>query len=135
MAYCLLEQDIYADFIKEGCVRYSTVDSSPQGPFDFVMHGSRTIAIKDMVGAFRDAHRLFHRGDLGLDGHDLQTIAARLETLLHLSQGVPTAVGSGHQSLRRKVHAVAHSTRLSAPFVEGDIETTIEHLHLDGGYG
>lgn len=34
---------------------------------------------------------------------------------MQIWQGVPTAVGSGQQSLRRKVQAVAHSLRLSSP--------------------
>ena len=38
-----------------------------------------------------------------------------LRQVLALKQGSPAAVGSGRSSLRRKVHAVLHATRLSSP--------------------
>lgn len=110
-AYCMCEQERNDTFLVDGCVRYCTVDSSPQGPYDYVMHGARTISSKDLVIAMHHANRLCD-STLGLG--DRRTAASRLDTLLALSQGVPTAVGSGRQSLRRKVHAVVHSVRLSS---------------------
>ena len=39
----------------------------------------------------------------------------QLQGALSITQGVPTAVGSGRQSLRRKMHAVCHSIRMTSP--------------------
>ena len=49
MGHCLLEQELTARFLEKGCVRYSQVDSSPQGFMDWVMHGSRTMLNEQLV--------------------------------------------------------------------------------------
>lgn len=132
MAYCMYEQQLYDNFLQRGCVRFCTVDSSPQGPFDFVMHGSRTVAKADLVPAMRDANRLCRPG---VPEGERRIIAQRLSDLLHLSQGVPTAVGSGRQSLRRKVHAVAHAVRLSCSSWRGVADMLSSTMSWTGDLG
>jgi hypothetical protein len=72
------------------------------------MHGARTVSLNSIVDAMHDANVLCS----DLDPEAKKQAAARLAPLLNLSQGVPAAVGAGRQSLRRKIHAVAHSVRL-----------------------
>lgn len=46
MGFCLWEQQHHEALVQHGCVRYGTVDSSPQGPHDWVLHGARTSMAK-----------------------------------------------------------------------------------------
>jgi hypothetical protein len=92
-------------------VRYGTVDSSPQGPYDFVLHGARTLSGTAVLQAARDSDRLH---DDSLTEDEKKLITERLRSALLLTQGAPCAVGAGRQSLARKVHAVVHSTRMYA---------------------
>ena len=64
--------------------------------------------MRSVVDAMRDANVLCS----DVDDETKKQAAGRLAPLLHLSQGVPTAVGAGRQSLRQKIHAAAHSVRL-----------------------
>ena len=112
MGFCLWEQGRHGALVRDGCVRYGTVDSSPQGPQDWVLHGARTIAVKDLVDAMVMADKLC---EPTTTSEEKSVIVAKLEPLLAVSQGVPTAVGSGRQALHNKVHAVAHSVRLVSP--------------------
>ena len=108
----------------EGFCRWGTLDSSPQGAWDWLLAGSTLVAGSRLPECFRDANALIA---LGLAAAEVETevgdesvsqqsaIAARLASHLSLMQGTPTAVGAGRASLEYKVHALAHSTRLSAP--------------------
>ena len=91
LAFCIIEQRRHAVLLREGCVRYSTVDSSPQGHRDWVLQGARTISLRSIIEAMEDADRLC-RPETSAD--DRTTIGKRLDRLLNLTQGVPTAVGS-----------------------------------------
>ncbi len=97
-----------------GICRWGTVDSSEQGNFDLLYHGVTTMAVVDLVPRFRDALELLRQGP-GHPAQDcghLRAITARLAGALVIRAGVPAGVGSGRGSLRHKVHALAHSTRL-----------------------
>ena len=91
MATCLLEQEVHAEVIKDDFVRYATVDSSPQGPYDFVMSGARAISARSLLEAARGADRLH---DASLDEDEKKEIGF-LEVTLNLLQAAPAAVGSG----------------------------------------
>ena len=93
MGFCLWEQQRHGELLKNGCVRYGTVDSSPQGPQDWVLHGARSIELKDVVGAMITANKLC---DETTTAEEKTVLVAKLEPLLVISQGVPTAVGSGN---------------------------------------
>jgi hypothetical protein len=111
MSYCALHRDENTRLVSSpgGVIRFSTIDSSPQGGWDWVMHGSRTLSLESCAKAFQLAQDLHQAGLSDKQEADIQE---ELSTLLALCQGVPTAVGSGKSSLRRKVHAVIHSQRL-----------------------
>ena len=110
IAFCRFEAELYENMRADGGYsRFGTMDSSPQGGHDWVLSGSRTIANKCLVPALKDAHRLCLPN---LERDEKAEIQRRLREMLVLSQGVPTAVGSGRQSLNRKMHAVTHATRL-----------------------
>ena len=49
-----------------------------------------------------------------VDGAVAAQTQSKLEALLQLEQGVPVALGSGRQALPYKVHALAHSSRLTS---------------------
>jgi len=110
IGFCCWEQSLSSDMVLRGdFVRYGTVDSSPQGPYDFVLHGARTLSGNSVLQAARDSERLH---DDSLPEDEKKLIAERLRSALLLTQGAPCAVGAGRQSLARKVHAVVHSTRM-----------------------
>ena len=109
MGYCVLESEITTRLLQQGCVRYLTVDSSPQGHIDWVMHGTRTITNDLLVPAFHAANRM---ATTSLDEEERKRIAKELAPMLQWVTGVPTGVGSGRQSVGRKAHALVHSTRL-----------------------
>ena len=94
-----------------GVVVYRMVDSSPQGGWDWFLHGSRTIPMEELGGAFADAMVLLSA--MAADT-DKSSAAKRLAALLPFRQGPPTAVGSGRASLRRKAHALCHSVHLES---------------------
>ena len=93
------------------CVHWRTVDSSPQGGHDWVLHGARAMATSELEPALDAAHELCGPN---VGGHRQRELVAYLEPLLHLQQGAPVAVGSGQASVRRKVHALVHSQRLQS---------------------
>ena len=98
--------------VKQGdFVRYGTVDSSPQGAFDFVLHGARTLSGTAVLQAARDSERLHANS---LPEGEKKLIAERLRSALVLTQGAHCAEGAGRQSLARKVHAMTHRARIYA---------------------
>lgn len=111
MGYCLLEQRRTEELLKGGVV-HAQVDSSPQRQHDWVLHGSRKIPIGQAVALMHAANRLCSENLLADEESALMTF---LDGCLDMVQGVPITEGSGQQSLRRKVRAVAHSLRLSSP--------------------
>jgi hypothetical protein len=100
----------------EGVVRWSTVDSSPQGGWDWLLSGSAVLRVSDCVVCFRDAQELIALGRGQLDNDETRAaqtfIVDRLSPRLCLTQGVPTGLGSGRSKLRHKVQALLHATKL-----------------------
>jgi hypothetical protein len=98
-----------------GAVRWGTVDSSPQGRYDWVAAGFVTIAASDIVSLLFDANTLIRQCKAG---HDLindpahNAILKRLTNALRWVQSAPAGVGSGRCSLAAKVHSIVHATRL-----------------------
>ena len=94
-----------------GAVSWRTVDGSPKGGWDWVLHGKRSMASEDLLPAFDAARALCDSAtEVGVS----RAHARFLEPLLRLVQGAPVGVGSGKASVRRKVHAVVHSERLQS---------------------
>ena len=94
-----------------GTVSWRTVDSSPKGGYDWVLHGHRTIALADIADALESAHVLCASEAPEATQREH---ARKLEQWLQLTQGAPVGVGSGEGSARRKIHAVVHSQRLQS---------------------
>jgi len=99
-----------------GVVTWRQVDSSPQGGWDWVIHGRRLIAGRDVVHAYKcalDLINIAHQDDKASLPR-ARECATYLDSAMRLEQGAPTAVGSGKGSLRRKIRAVYHSERLGS---------------------
>ncbi|CAK0800961.1 unnamed protein product, partial [Prorocentrum cordatum] len=95
-------------------VRWSTVDSSPQAGWDWVMHGHCTINSGDVVRLFRIGLRLQRlAGDGDIDAGE--ECMDELRAVFKLRLNMPTAVGSGRADVRYKAHAMLHGERLTAP--------------------
>ena len=110
---CKWQQNVHEDMLQgDGVFRWATVDSSPQGGWEWVLHAATTMRISDAVAALRTATMLATSDDV--DTPECAAALKRLRSVLCLHQGVPTVVGSGYASLSHKVHAVCHSTRLTA---------------------
>ena len=100
-----------------GVTRWGTLDSSPQGSFDWLLTGASTMCSCDLSACYRDANRLIAlgQGPISDEACDEQKIIhLRLSPLLQIVQGVPTAVGSGRASVKYKIHSMCHSTRLTS---------------------
>ena len=72
------------------CVRYGTLDASPQGGFDWLLVGATTIAQQDLLRAFRLSTDLCDPAD----EHEKEHVK-ELSRLLQLRQLPPVALGSG----------------------------------------
>lgn len=112
MGFCMWEQTRTNELLERGCVAHGMVGSSPQGQHDWVLRGSRRLPLDELVGLMAAANRLCAPG---VSATEERVLMHKLEAFVSMSQGVPTAVGSGQQSLRRKVQAAAHSLRLTCP--------------------
>lgn len=96
-----------------GCLlSWKTIDLSPKAGYEWVMHGSTTLNAKDVQVAYEVSNQLY---DSALNDDEKRGVDAELRKHLGLEQGVPTAVGSGRQGLAYKLHAWAHSCRLTSP--------------------
>ena len=111
IAYVTTQQPFHSGLLNSpgGAIVFSTVDSSPQGGWDWVMSGHRALSAEDVVACFRCATVILNRT---ADEETLAEASATLKQKLRIVQGSPTAVGSGKSSLRRKVHALLHAARL-----------------------
>ena len=111
--WCLQSQwKVQRSLESGGVVVYRTIDSSPQGAYDWVMHGSRMIRADEIVQCFEAAHSLI-QGTLEARRRD-DDFQGRphldyLEPRLEWTQGMPASVGSGRCSALHKIHAVFHS--------------------------
>ena len=119
IAFCRWVSNINNSTIlsNSGFCRWGTLDASPQGSWDWLLAGATLARMSDIETCLHDANRLISLGNK----HDAQetcleqaSIASRLAEHLTIVQGTPTAVGAGRSGLVRKVHALAHSVRLSA---------------------
>eukprot|EP00974_Lingulodinium_polyedra_P022383 2159928-Lingulodinium_polyedra.AAC.1 len=72
------------------------------------------MCVGDLPKACADARVLIAAGAADAVPGELHECARRLSSWLVMQQGVPTAVGSGRGSARRKLHAVVHSQRLES---------------------
>lgn len=119
IGWCRYEAEVFDAFLKSpnGCVRWGTLDASPQGGIDWLLHGGRIIRSNELVGAMVDANGVCN-GTLSdgtpADANALKPVLQRLSDLLQLHHGAPCGIGSGHASLQRKVHGILHSMRLSS---------------------
>ena len=112
MGYCMWQRQLNEALLSKGpCISYRTVDSSPQGGWDWVLHGGRVLPTAALGQALADFHALC---DTRGQPEGQQEIVDRLAPLLVMHAGPPTAVGSGKGSLSRKVRAVLHSQRLES---------------------
>ena len=92
-------------------VRWTMVDSSPQGHVDYVLSCYRQVPVAHLAGLFQDVLDLHDErmpcGDKAASRH-------RLAKALELKTGVPSAVGSGKSATAYKLHALVHSIRMES---------------------
>ena len=111
----------------DGIVSWATMDSSPQGGYDWVLCGITTLSLRDAQRAFDISLELCTPA---LDNDEAASKVADLQSMLHLRQGVPTAVGSGRATIRHKTHAFLHALRLqcdSWPHVIGLTDSILSY--------
>ncbi|CAE7662441.1 unnamed protein product [Symbiodinium sp. CCMP2592] len=92
----------------ESIVRWSTMDSSPQKGFEWVMQGHRYMAVSELPSAVDKADLLIS-GSLepSTEQNCRQFLAARLL----LRPCLPAAIGSARASVGHKIRASAHAER------------------------
>ena len=96
-----------------GVCRWCTVDASPQGSYDWCLNGACTLAVTSLPERFRDALELIQRCRADREAN-VSVIVERLQTDLVLQSGVPTGVASGCAGVLHKLHATAHSVRMTS---------------------
>ena len=98
---------------ESGFCRWGTLDSSPQGSWDWLLAGATLARMSSIESCFEDSNKLICLGKRHNAAEQTQ-LAQRLASHLTIVQGTPTAVGTGRSDLVHKVHALCHSVRLSA---------------------
>ena len=97
---------------------WGTLDSSTQGNYDLVYHGATRVPTKDLTSLFLDAVNLIQQAHINPEEQDVENMMSSVERLvgaLSLTAGVPAGVGCGSGSMRDKMHALSHATRLMSP--------------------
>ena len=92
-----------------GQFHWATMDSSPVGHFEWLLHGFQSIKKHDLAHAFYLANRCW-QGHVSAD--EESACLRELRSLCVLEQQAPGALGSGRCSLRHKMHVVSHSARM-----------------------
>ena len=142
--YCLLQQELLKDMMDDpaGITRLGTVDSSPDGEYDWVMCGFTTIRNADLAQCLEHAHRLVRLAELAGDEEIADDVEAEtadimeyLAPRLAIVQAPPAGVGSGKCSLPAKMGAVLHSTRLTSPHWRGCVRLTNSTFSWTGDLG
>ena len=106
----LLLREKHDQMIAEGgLVRYTMIDSSPQGHYDYLLSCHRTLAASAIVGLFEAALLL---ASPHTEEKQREECILQLRDALQLQTGCPSAVGSGRASTAHKVHAFCHATRM-----------------------
>ena len=139
MAWCQLRRDSQ---LSEKVVRWCSIDCSPQGGVDWILHGFREMSLNALVPTYQQALQLVSlvqseassepSADRG-DDHDSDSSAASdcdvdcelirqqlnlqksLRSKLQWHLNLPAGVGSGRADVRYKAHALLHSERLMQP--------------------
>ena len=113
LGYCSMIQETHEAMLKSsgGCVRWSTLDSSPQGGVDYLMWGCSTMKQSDLIPAMVLAEQL--ASSMG-DEEEERRVVKLLDPLITLVKAVPSAIGSGRASVNRNAHAFVHSSRLTS---------------------
>lgn len=133
LAYCAWVAEVQEDMLSDdGCVRYTTLDASPQGGYDWLLFGSTTIRTRELPRAFRMANELC---DPGLTEEREREIVHFLAPLLQIRQAPPVALGSGRASLKHKTHAVLHGERLCSKSWQSAIQAVHSTLTWTGDLG
>jgi hypothetical protein len=117
---CVVAQaEVQSGLDDGGFVVYRTIDSSPQGGYDWVMQGARCIKASEIATLFWDAQLLIESAraeqEQQVPDEAEQDIVERIRLKLRWVQGIPTAVGSGRCSMLHKLHAAMHAERLRCP--------------------
>jgi len=96
-----------------GVCRWSAVDASPQGSYDWCLNGASSMAVTNLPERFRDAVELIRRCKANREA-DVTELVERLQTDLALEAGMQTGVASGCAGMLHKLHATARSVRMTA---------------------
>ena len=113
MCYCRALQHIHATMIggTGGMVSWRSMDLSPQGGVEWVLHGASAVRHGDLDRALLLSLHIANHTDDEAEMAAMQ----ELQALLQLRQAVPTGVGSGRKDLVHKIHGMIHSARLTCP--------------------
>jgi hypothetical protein len=109
---CVYQQSLNAMAAGQGQIMWGTLDSSPLGSYDWLLHGLSSMRESGLVEALRCANALWSGG---LDDNVAASHMQLLRRALLLEQQVPGAVGSGRATLRHKMHVVCQVARMVTP--------------------
>ena len=93
-----------------GVVQWATVDTSPQGGYDWVGSGFVTVAISELVELMTHANAMIRNCEAAQETDP--EIVQRLSYCFEFKRYPPVGIGSGRASLAAKAHALCHATRL-----------------------
>ena len=129
MAFCALSHEVFEQMEGRGgsMVAWRTMDLSPGGGYEWLMHGVSLMLEADLPKAYALSERLLIR----LDPGDEKLIQLELSDFLGLQQGVPCAVGSGCSSMKYKMHACFHAEKLKIkawPGVAKAMNATVSYV-------
>lgn len=117
VGFCRYQAQVLSRMLQEpsGVVRWGSIDSSPQGRYDWVSGGFATMLVADLAPRLREAHRLIHESRRQHDSGPGDAQCGLLKSLrdaLQFTQLSPVGVGSGRACRAAKAHAVMHSVRM-----------------------
>jgi hypothetical protein len=93
-------------------VVYITLDSSPQGGYDWLQSSFTLLEESVLLTAFDAATELCNRAQ-SIDCQE--SVICESSKALKWEPGVPVAIGSGRASVAHKLHAFIHSLRMVCP--------------------
>lgn len=129
MAFCAVSHEVFEQMEGQGgsMVAWRTMDLSPGGGYEWLMHGVSLMLEADLPKAYALSDELLIR----LHPGDEKLIQLELSDFLGLQQGVPCAVGSGCSSMKYKMHAALHAEKLKIktwPGVAKAMNATVSYV-------
>ncbi len=140
MGFCRFLAAMTGSMLRDGgATCFGAIDSSAQGPWDWLLSGRLILRNSDLQPCMQDAHAMINLS-ISEDSNDDDVaesvrLSRRLQPRLRLVQGAPVGVGSGRGSLSRKLHALVHATRLTTSSWEDAVATMNSTFSWTGDLG